>query len=426
MDLGTGFGGGRKGRLAGRERMRVYRKLMWLLGLVGVLALAGCAGSSASWHRPGATVSPKNPLAPTVTYPADKATGVPTSAEITYRAKAGSSTKLELSDGDSTVTGAQRMDGSSWVPAEQLRYGTKYTLKITGSAGGKSGTTTTTFTTMPKPANLVTTHSYLGDGQVVGVGAPIVLTFSHAVAESQQAAVQKRLFVTSDPAQEGVWAWFSATEVHYRPKDYWQPGTKISLRAALGGMPMGGDWYGVDDLTLHMSVGARQSIEVDNTTKKLTFTKDGQAVKSMPVSLGKPDAPSSSGNMVVMIKSQWEWFDSSTYGVPVNSPDGYRTKVYWDLRLTWGGEYIHAAPWSVADQGVRNVSHGCVNLSDANAQWLFGQVQVGDPVIVKNTERHLKWGDGWTDWDQSWDDYAKASALPAGTQVALSPTPAHS
>ncbi|HEX6501056.1 MAG TPA: Ig-like domain-containing protein [Micromonosporaceae bacterium] len=407
--------------------MRVYRKLLLLLGLIGVLTLAGCGGSGATWHGTGSSAPAKNPLAPAVTYPRDKATDVPTSAEITYRAKQGATTSVELTDGSgSTVDGSSRADGSSWVPAEQLRYGATYTLKVTAKLGDKSGTTTTTFTTMAKPANLVSVHSYLGDDETVGVGMPIVLTFNHAVAEDRRAAVQKRLFVTTEPAQEGTWAWFSPTEVHYRPKDYWQPGTRISLRAALGGLPLGGGWYGVDDLTVRASVGKRQTIEIDNTTKRLTFSRDGQVVKTMPVSLGKPAAPSSSGNMVVMIKNQWEWFDSSTYGVPVDSKDGYRTKVYWDMRLTWGGEYIHAAPWSVADQGVRNVSHGCVNLSTENAQWLFGQVQVGDPVTVKNTEKHLKWGDGWTDWDQSWDDYVKASALPPGTQVALSPAPTHS
>jgi lipoprotein-anchoring transpeptidase ErfK/SrfK len=132
----------------------------------------------------------------------------------------------------------------------------------------------------------------------------------------------------------------------------------------------------------------------------------------MPVSLGKPDSPSSSGNMIVMVKNEWEWFDSSTYGVPVDSTDGYRTKVYWPQRLTWGGQYIHAAPWSVDQQGRVNVSHGCTNLSTENAEWLWRQTHIGDPVIVKGTERGLDRGDGWTDWNMSWEEYLKGSALP--------------
>ena len=48
------------------------------------------------------------------------------------------------------------------------------------------------------------------------------------------------------------------------------------------------------------------------------------------------------------------------------------------MRLTWGGEFIHAAPWSVG-QGNTNVSHGCVNMSDGNAAWLFAITHIGDP-----------------------------------------------
>jgi len=129
------------------------------------------------------------------------------------------------------------------------------------------------------------------------------------------------------------------------------------------------------------------------------------------VSLGKPSTPSSYGNMVVMIKNEWEWFDTTTFGIPPDSPGGYRTKVFWPMRLTWGGEYIHAAPWSVDAQGRRNVSHGCVNMSTANAKWLWDLVHIGDPVVVKGTEHKLDWGNGWTDWDRPWEEYVKGSAL---------------
>jgi len=143
------------------------------------------------------------------------------------------------------------------------------------------------------------------------------------------------------------------------------------------------------------------------------------------VSFGKPSSPSASGNMIIMIKNEWEWFDSSSFGVPSDSPDGYRTKVYWPQRLTWDGEYIHAAPWSEKDQGKRNVSHGCTNISMAHAQWLWQQTRIGDPVIIKGTEQRLKWGNGWSDWDRPWEEYVKGSAIPY-TPPALDPSAAPS
>ena len=128
-------------------------------------------------------------------------------------------------------------------------------------------------------------------------------------------------------------------------------------------------------------------MEVDNATKKMTVTQDGQVVKQIPVSLGKPSTPSSSGTMVVIDKHADYTFDTRR-----EIENGYVVDVKYAMRLTWGGEFIHAAPWSVKAQGNRNVSHGCVNMSTENAQWLFDQTQVGDPVTIKGTEVDLALG----------------------------------
>jgi lipoprotein-anchoring transpeptidase ErfK/SrfK len=369
-----------------------------------LIAVGGCTAKPAG--------SGNTPFAARITGPADGTTGVAASAEITYAASAGEVTMRLVDATGQATAGALRSDGSSWVPATALAYATKYTATVTVAHDGRTASATSTFTTMAKPANLVDVHSWIGDDQVVGVAAPLVVTFGKDVPDSRRIAVERRLFVHSEPAQEGVWNWFSATEVHYRPKEHWRPGTKLDLRLGTGGLPWGGGWYGRQDLTVRASVGPDLEIVVDNATKQMTVTQDGTLLRTIPVSLGKPSTPSSSGNLVVMVKNEWEWFDSSTYGVPANSPDGFRTKVFWPMRLTWGGEYIHAAPWSAADQGHRNVSHGCVNISTEAAQWLWGLAHIGDPVTVRGTEHHLDWGNGWTDWDRPWEQYVRGSALP--------------
>jgi lipoprotein-anchoring transpeptidase ErfK/SrfK len=141
----------------------------------------------------------------------------------------------------------------------------------------------------------------------------------------------------------------------------------------------------------------------------MTVTKDGQVVKSIPVSLGRPNMPSCSGTMVIIERLAKTVFDTTTDPNPDNR---YRTDIEYAQRLTWSGQFIHAAPWSVSDQGKRNVSHGCVNMSTDNAKWLFDQTVVGVPVIVKGTPRPLEYGNGWTDWNKTWDDYVKGSAIP--------------
>ena len=392
------------------------------LVLVGALALAGCsAGSSTRWKGPGSASDPSGsssaagPVASaTITTPANGAANVSTAVEVAYAATNAASTTVSLTDASgASVPGAMRADGSAWLPDKQLKYGTQYTLTVTATGtDGKPSSATSTFTTMAKPGSLARVSSVVGDGQVVGVGMMMIVSFGVDVAKDKRADLQKRLFVTSNPPQEGVWNWFTSKEVHFRPKTYWKPGTKITVRAAVGGMPVGGKWYAEKDLAIRATVGSKLVMEIDNKTKQMTVTKDGTEIKKIPVSLGKSSTPSDSGNFIVMVKNPWEWFDSSTYGVPVDGPGGYRTKVYWPQRITWSGQYVHAAPWSEGDQGKRNVSHGCVNISLALGEWLYSITHIGDPVIVRNTESRVKYGDGWTDWEQSWEQYVKGSAIP--------------
>jgi lipoprotein-anchoring transpeptidase ErfK/SrfK len=249
---------------------------------------------------------------------------------------------------------------------------------------------------------------------------PIIIDFGLQVPAERRPEIEKRLFVTSDPPQPGAWNWYltenSEREIlHYRPKDYWQTGTKISVRIATGGLWWGiKDWYGRHDLNIHFNIGKANIMEVDNATKIMTVTQDGQVVKQIPVSLGKPSTPSSSGTMLVISKEAARNLRDDSFG--------YDVPVQFAMRLTWGGEFVHAAPWSVGSQGKRNVSHGCVNISTENAGWLFDQTQIGDPVTVKGTEVELAWGNGWTDWDVPWEEYLKGSTLPNGGIVAPPPT----
>jgi lipoprotein-anchoring transpeptidase ErfK/SrfK len=257
----------------------------------------------------------------------------------------------------------------------------------------------------------VSVVSFLSDGAVVGVGMPLVFQLSRAVKKALRPAVQRRLLVTTQPMQEGIWTWYSDTELHWRPKEFWQSGTKIAVNVRAGGVPMGDGYYGKRDSTLDCSIGPSLILSVDDkaSPKVMTVTKDGQVIKTIPVSLGRPSMPSSSGTTVIIERLAKTVFDTMNDPNPANR---YRTDIEYAQRLTWGGEFIHAAPWSVSDQGKRNVSHGCINMSTENAKWLFGQTVVGVPVVTKGTSRPLQWGNGWTDWNKTWDEYVKGSAIP--------------
>jgi lipoprotein-anchoring transpeptidase ErfK/SrfK len=396
-------------------RTRTVRALGPVL-LATLLAVGLGACTRATWNAPGETPDPPKV---TLTAPADGATDVSTATEIEFSLAGTRTSQVTLTEeGGATVDGAMREDGSSWVPGQQLKYGTRYTATVTATkSDGSSATASTTFTTMEQPGRLVRVQSFNGDDVVYGIGMPIIIRFEIDVPESARAAIQRRLFVTSEPAQEGVWHWISSryhnagSEVHYRPKDYWQPGTKIHARIATGGMSWGfADVVGRNDLTLDFTIGQARVLTVDNATKHMTVTEDGQVVKDIPVSLGKPSTPSSSGTMLVMSRNPTYHFDTRRESGVAGG--GYVVDVAWAEQLTTSGEFIHAAPWSVAQQGHTNVSHGCVNVSETNAKWIFDTVQVGDPVIIKGTEHKLTWGDGFTDWDIPWEEYVKGSAIP--------------
>jgi lipoprotein-anchoring transpeptidase ErfK/SrfK len=399
-----------------------------IITLAGALALTACS-TKPHWNDPGqppptsgsgsgsGSDSGAAPAAPTISSPAGGATDVPAGMDVAYAAADGTTTKVTMTAADgSAVDGAPGYDANTWVPAKALAYGAQYTAKVTSTgANGKTSSATTTFTTMPKPSQQIRVQSWLGDNQSYGDAVPIVLTFDHTVGDNERAGVQKRLTVTTTPAQPGAWSWVSATEIHWRPKDLWQPGTKFFVNVQTAGVNMGNGYYGLDDLTVSASITDHpMSIVTNDKTHKMTVSVDGKAVRTVPVSMGKPSTPSSSGNLVIMSRKPSEVFDSSlgTGGTPVNAPGGYKELVLFTMRLTWTGQYIHAAPWSVASQGKRDVSHGCTNVSLANAKWLYENSLVGTPVDVINTPVKVAQGNGWTDWNGTWDDFIKGSALP--------------
>ncbi|MGN9890406.1 Ig-like domain-containing protein [Micromonospora sp. L31] len=394
-------------RHAGRRRALAAGLLAATLALT-----SACTGSGddkpSSWQGSGES-APK--AAATITEPKADATDVPASTGITFTTKDAKETSVELTDASGkAVEGELAADGKSWLPAGALEYGEKYTATVTATGDdGKPATATSAFTVMAEPDKQVRITSFLGDNQVVGVGMPLIVRFGRAIPEDYRDDVQRRMTVTSTPAQEGIWHWSSPTEVRYRPKEFWQSGTTVSYRVQAGGLPMGDGWYGRSDLTVDIKIGPSLVMQVDNKTKRMTVTRDGKVVKTILVSLGKKTTPSSSGTMVVIEKLRKTVFDTLA---ELGPEEGYRTKIDYAQRLTWGGEFIHAAPWSEGKQGRVNVSHGCVNVSMADGKWLFENTRIGDPITVKGTERKLQNGNGWTDWNMSWDDYVKGSAVP--------------
>ncbi|MGC4768698.1 Ig-like domain-containing protein [Micromonospora sp. DT44] len=400
------------------------------LTLAASLALTGCgdeqkkpefvggtsadAGTAPDSAAPSTSGEPSAPSGPALALsPADGTKNKPVSTEISAKLPSGGkvSAVTLTAAGGATVEGKLRADGSAWVPSAPLKWGTKYTATVTASTpDGTSSQGTSSFTTMAKPKSTIGSGLYLFDDKSYGIAMPVVTEFHPGIPKKDRAAVQKRMFVKTDPPQPGAWHWVdNGTQAYYRAPEYWKPGTTISVRIALAGVPLSNGRYGDIDRKATAKIGRSLVMKVDNATKKMSVYENGALTRTIPVSLGKKSTPSSSGTMVVMEKKEATVFDTRDDPDPANR---YVTDIQFAQRLTWGGEYIHAAPWSEHVQGRQNVSHGCVNVSTANAKWLFEKTRIGDPITIKGTERKIAAGNGWTAWSLSWSEFIKGSALP--------------
>lgn len=385
----------------------------WWLGisLVAVL-VAGCTGRATV-----ASVAP-TPVPTASTSPPPRVTVVP--AAGTLDVAPDTVVRVSVTHGrlqrvtlvgahGEQVPGVVAPDATSWVAGGLLAPDTGYTVTATVLDGqGRVSSTTSSLHTL-KPATAVNMRIAPLQGETVGVGMPIVVYFTAPVVD--RAAVERRLVVTSSVPVTGGWHWMSPTEVHYRPKVYWPAGTTVQLTADITGVRTGPGAFGDDVHHLTFHVGDAVISTVDVATHTLTVTRNGIPLRTIPVTTGKQDFLTRGGIKVVLEKLPHLVMDAATVGIAKTSPDYYKLDVFWDLRVTWSGEFLHAAPWSTGSQGQVNVSHGCVGMSTADAQWLFNLSHRGDIVTVVNSPRPLEPGNGWTDWNLSWAQWVAGSAL---------------
>lgn len=301
--------------------------------------------------------------------------------------------------------------GAAWqLDTSDLSFGTKYSIAATAvDLRGKETSATNTFRTFVPEKELIATTN-LTNGDSYGVGMPIIVTFNLPV--KNKADIEQRLIVRNDGQPiEGAWSWESDTEVAFRPKEYWPANTKVTFDADIKGVNAGDQIYALANKNERFKIGDSLIITQDSAAHKITVKRNGKVVRTMPSSSGRPGYETRSGNKLIMSKEPYVVMDAATLGVSPGDPDYYRLDVYNAMRITWSGEYIHSAPWSVGSQGYSNVSHGCVNVSPDNASWFMEHAHVGDPVIVKNSGVGQDLGNGWTMWEESWNQWKKGSAL---------------
>lgn len=247
-----------------------------------------------------------------------------------------------------------------------MRRNIRYVLVLAGVIAvamlTATGTGTAAVRTLPAAVSVSP-----GPGDVVGVVHPVTVSFTGAVPD--RVVAERGITFSAPTVPDGSYEWLDDSTVRFTPTDFWPAHSTITVQA--GG------------LKSSFETGAEVVGVADISAYTFTVSIDGEVAREMPASMGKPKFPTPIGRFTALGKESVVVMDSRTIGIPLDDPEGYKLTVYDAVRVTWGGVYVHGAPWSVGSQGYANVSHGCINLSPDNAEWYYNNVSVGDPIIVQ-------------------------------------------
>lgn len=392
--------------------------LLVLLTAVGALIVGCTSGGSA-----GPAAQPeKGPIAAVTHTPAVGAEDVAPTAPVSVTVANGTLQGVALtSPAGKVVQGALSPDQRTYTVTEPLGYGATYTWS--GTALGTDGKTVPVqgaFTTVaPQSVTSVTTN--IGDGQQVGIAAPFILKFDAPVAD--KAAVEKALTITTTPPTPGAWAWLpddGGSRVHWRPQNYWTPGTTVQVAAGLYGLDYGDGAYGESDVTVDFTIGRSQIVKANAPSHRMQVVREGETIMDIPVSYGEGNENRNvTRSGIHVVTEKHEDFLMS------NPPYYENVRERWAVRISNNGEFIHANPATTGVQGAANVTNGCINLSLSDAQEYFGTALYGDPVEVTGTRIDLSAADGdLYDWAIDWPTWQSMSALPAAAGAAAAPAAA--
>lgn len=383
-------------------------------GAGGTPSATGTSGTPSSSSGTPTTGGEQTATGPAVVkvLPAAKSDAVKPDQAVTVSVTSGSITQLTVKspDADEPLKGAFNADKTLWTGLPQLKPGADY--KVTGTATGTDGKAvpiSSSFSVQSADLRLKASMSPIA-GMNVGVGMPIMIFWNHAVKD--KAAVERRLKVTTSVPVEGSWHWNDDKQVNWRPKTWWPAKTKVAVDIDTRGVKAGEGLWGWSNRHIEFTIGSSVISYVDVKHHTMTVKINGATARKVPITAGKAGFTTRSGIKLIMEKYRVKRMDARTVGIKPGDPDYYDIhNVQYAHRVTSSGEFVHGAPWSTGSQGSENVSHGCVGMSLKNGAWYFAQTHIGDPVIVTGTKRTIEPGNGWTDWDMSWDKYKAASAL---------------
>lgn len=366
--------------------------------------------------------TPQFPPATVTGLPALNSTGVAPGEPITLNSVGGTIEAVSFTKDDGTeVPGKLSADRTGWTMGTKLGFGKTYTASGTAvNADGLqtpfSGTYTTATTVEPVNVSISPRN-----GAEVGIAAPIIVSLGYK--PSDLALIEKNVSVVTDPPVEGAWAWiqhagYSYPSLDWRPEKYWPAGTKVHVEANLYGLKFADNWYGGKDATADFVIGRNQVVKANAKTNSVTVLRNGKVWAKYNGSFGKGDRV---GDRNLVTRSGIHVVTSKHAVYEMNNPDyGYTdAKEFWAVRISNNGEFLHNNPgtssWQLANS---HVTHGCINMSWADAKAYFESAMYGDPVEITGTSIQLSRQDGDIyDWTIPWAEWQTLSALSPDSTV---------
>jgi len=323
---------------------------------------------------------------------------------ITVRAVGGRISNVNVRTRGDPVSGTLNATGTVWRSTWGLDVSRHYA--VTASAVGQSGppvTRSVSFGTFT-PRSTFSVEILEGAHQLYGVGMPIILLLSQPIV--YKAAVERALEVRSSKPVVGAWHWDSQCRLapaclYFRPRSYWPGHTQVSFTGHLNGVEAAPGVYGDHTLTQSFAIGSPLTVLASTARHSMNVYRDGKLFAHWPISTGRPGDETPNGTYLTIEKAN---------PVDMVGP-GYNIEVPWSVRITFSGDYLHDAYWSVGEQGFENVSHGCVNMSPADAETYYRMSVPGDPVKITGSPRAGTWDNGWTVWFLPWKRWVRGSAL---------------
>jgi lipoprotein-anchoring transpeptidase ErfK/SrfK len=398
-------------RGAGQRRTALVAAALALTGSL-VACSSTSEGPAASGGGAGASGASEKPRVAPVRLDTSFAdpTSVPIDHPVTVRTSGGTLADVEVTSAAGTLAG--KVSDGAWTSTTLLEPGTDYTITADATrSDGESVQRTRSFHTVDLTLDEQTFAAVAPlAGETVGVGMPVIVTFDLPVTD--KALFEKHMRVTSTPAQKGSWYWLNDREAHFRPATYWRAGTEVSVDLDINSLPAGNGIYGQESREVSFNIGDAHVYKVNAQTHQMQVFSNGRLLRTLPITTGKPGFVTRSGTKVIIEKFAKKRMNSETVGINRNSPEAYDIDdVKWAMRVTYSGEFIHAAPWSVGSQGYANVSHGCTGLSTADAGWLYAMSRRGDVVEYTGTDRQMTLENGYGDWNLAPAAWKAGSAL---------------